>query len=87
MVKHPSHKVQTASLKRIEGQIRGIIKMIDNGKYCVDVLTQIKAVKGALVTVESKILKKHVESCIKNALKNEGDVNAKITELLKLINK
>ena len=45
MNKHPSHKSQTASLKRIEGQIRGIIKMVDSGKYCVDVLTQIKAAK------------------------------------------
>ena len=87
MNEHPSHKSQTASLKRIEGQIRGIIKMVDSGKYCVDVLTQIKAAKGALVAVESKILKKHIESCIKHALKNKDDVNVKITELLKLINK
>ena len=69
MNKHPSHKSQTASLKRIEGQIRGIIKMVESGKYCVDVLTQIKAAKGALVTVEAKILQRHIESCIKNALK------------------
>ena len=72
MNKHPSHKSQTASLKRIEGQIRGIIKMVDSGKYCVDVLTQIKAAKGALVTVEAKILQRHIESCIKNALKKSG---------------
>ena len=87
MNKHPSHKSQTASLKRIEGQIRGIIKMVDSGKYCVDVLTQIKAAKGALVTVEAKILQRHIESCVKNSLKNEDGVNVKITELLKLINK
>lgn len=87
MSKNPSHKSQTASLKRIEGQIRGIIKMVEDGKYCVDVLTQIKAAKGALVTVEGKILQKHIKSCIKHALKNEDDVNVKITELLKVINK
>ena len=87
MNKNPSHKSQTASLKRVEGQIRGIIKMVEDGKYCVDVLTQIKAAKGALVTVEGKILQKHIESCIKHALKNEDDVNVKITELLKVINK
>jgi len=87
MSKNPSHKSQTASLKRIEGQIRGIIKMVEDGKYCVDVLTQIKAAKGALVAVEGKILQKHIESCVKHALKNEDDVNVKITELLKVINK
>ena len=51
MIENPSHKKQLASLKRIEGQIRGIINMIDNGKYCIDVLNQIKAAKSALVSV------------------------------------
>ena len=49
MTENPTHKKQLASLKRIEGQIRGIINMIDDGKYCVDVLNQIKAAKSALV--------------------------------------
>ena len=54
MTDNPSHKKQLASLKRIEGQVRGIINMIDDGKYCIDVLNQIKAAKSALVSVESK---------------------------------
>ena len=62
MTEHPDHNKQLASLKRIEGQIRGIINMINDGKYCVDILNQVKAAKSALVTVESKILKKHIES-------------------------
>ena len=49
MTKHPTHNKQLASLKRIEGQIRGIINMINDGKYCVDILNQVKAAKSALV--------------------------------------
>ena len=64
MKEHPSHQGQLSALKRVEGQIRGVIKMIDEGKYCIDVLNQIKAAKAALVKIESNILKKHVESCV-----------------------
>ena len=65
MIENPSHKKQLASLKRIEGQIRGIINMIDNGKYCIDVLNQIKAAKSALVVttpVSVSMLKPSVSS-------------------------
>ena len=87
MTKHPTHNKQLASLKRIEGQIRGIINMINDEKYCVDILNQVKAAKSALVTVESKILKRHVESCVKTSLNNKSAIDAKVDELLKLINK
>ena len=87
MTKHPTHNKQLASLKRIEGQIIGIINMINDEKYCVDILNQVKAAKSALVTVESKILKRHIESCVKTSLKNKSAIDAKVDELLKLINK
>ena len=87
MKNHPSHNKQLASLKRIEGQVRGIIKMIDEGKYCIDILNQIKAAKSALVRVESNVLKKHIESCVKDSLENKGAADKKVDELLKLINK
>lgn len=87
MKNHPSHNKQIASLKRVEGQIRGIINMVNEEKYCVDILYQIKAAKSALVSVESKILENHIESCVKNSLKNKNDVDVKVSELLKLINK
>ena len=87
MTEHPTHNKQLVSLRRIEGQIRGIINMINDGKYCVDILNQVKAAKSALVTVESKILKRHIESCVKTSLKNKSAVDAKVDELLKLINK
>ena len=87
MSHHPSHKEQLVSLKRIEGQVRGVIKMIEDGKYCIDILNQIKAVKSALVRVESKVLNKHTESCIKQSFRNKGELNTKIEELIKLVNK
>ena len=87
MKNHPSHHSQLSALKRVEGQVRGVIKMIDEGKYCIDVLNQIKAAKAALVKIESNVLKKHVESCVKESFKNKRAVDSKIEELLKLINK
>ena len=87
MTEHPDHNKQLASLKKIEGQIRGIVNMINDGKYCVDILNQVKAAKSASVTVESKILKKHIESCVKSSLKNKKTLDSKVNELLKLINK
>tara|TARA_A100001234_G_C12541082_1_gene348899 strand:+ start:65 stop:328 length:264 start_codon:yes stop_codon:yes gene_type:complete len=87
MSHHPSHKEQLVSLKRIEGQVRGVIKMIEDGKYCIDILNQIKAVKSALVRVESKVLNKHTESCITQSFKNKSELNTKIEELIKLVNK
>ena len=87
MKNHPSHNKQLTSLKRIEGQVRGIINMINEGKYCIEILNQIKAAKSALVSVESEVLKKHIESCVKNSLENKNAADAKVKELLKLINK
>jgi len=87
MKNHPSHQSQLSALKRVEGQVRGIIKMIDEGKYCIDVLNQIKAAKAALVKIESNVLKKHVESCVKESFKNKKALDSKVEELLKLINK
>ena len=87
MNKHPCHKEQLASIRRIEGQIRGIHKMIDEGQYCIDILNQIKAAKAALVKIESNVLKKHVESCVVESFKNKKALDNKVEELLKLINK
>ena len=87
MEDHPSHQSQLSALKRVEGQVRGVIKMIDEGKYCIDVLNQIKAAKAALVRIESNVLKKHVESCVKESFKNKKALDTKVEELLKLINK
>ena len=60
-----------SSIKRIEGQIRGIAKMIEDEKYCIDILNQIKAVRNSLTTVEGKIVKTHLKECVKDALKDK----------------
>ena len=87
MKKNPIYKDQIVGLKRAEGQIRGVIKMIEDGKYCIDILNQVKASKSALVTIEANILKTHVRECVKDAISNPHDFDIKIEELTKLINK
>lgn len=81
-----NHKNTLPRLKKIEGQIRGISKMIENEKYCIDILHQISAVKGALHKVELMILKKHIEGCVTNAIKG-GNAEEKIEELIKTLEK
>tara|TARA_A100001388_G_C28724902_1_gene478404 strand:+ start:786 stop:1043 length:258 start_codon:yes stop_codon:yes gene_type:complete len=81
---HPCHKDQLANLNRIEGQIRGIAKMINDDKYCIDILNQIKAVKNAISSVEGKILKSHLQACIKDAL-SDDNFDIKVEELLKTL--
>ena len=82
---HSCHKDQIAGLNRIEGQIRGISKMIDNDKYCIDILDQIKAVKNALSSVEANILKKHLAECVKDTLGTEKDFEKKVDDIIKTL--
>jgi len=87
MKKNPSHKDNLVALRRIEGQVRGVQKMIENRKYCVDILTQIHAIKGALSRVEETILEKHFHHCVTEAVKGacEKERQQKMDEILKLI--
>ena len=84
-MKHPCHKEQIPHLKRIEGQVRGIAKMIDDDKYCIDILNQIKAVRSAITSVEGKILKKHMKECVKDVLKSEKEFDIKVEEIIKTL--
>ena len=81
------HKDNLVALRRIEGQIRGVQRMIGDRKYCIDILNQIQAVKGALARIEENILKKHLESCVAEAIKGacEEEKQQKMDEVLKLI--
>lgn len=68
-------------LRRIEGQIRGIAKMIDDDKYCIDILTQISAASSALRSVALNLLDDHLEHCVSQALAQGGDAaNVKLAE-------
>ena len=75
------------ALRRIEGQVRGVQKMIENRKYCIDILNQISAIRGALARVEERILEKHFQHCLTEAVKrsSEKEKQQKLNEILKLI--
>ncbi|MFH0738873.1 MAG: metal-sensitive transcriptional regulator [Candidatus Omnitrophota bacterium] len=87
MGKYPDHSGNLVSLRRIEGQVRGIQKMIAGGEYCVDILNQIHAVISALARVEDKILEKHFEGCVTKAVSGKSalDKRHKLKEILQLI--
>lgn len=82
---HPNHKRHIASLKRIEGQVSGIIKMVESEKYCIDILNQVKAVKNSISSVERKILVTHLSACVKSSLEGSKDYEKKVNELLKVL--
>jgi DNA-binding FrmR family transcriptional regulator len=87
MKKNPSHETNLIALRRIEGQIRGVQNMITQRKYCIDILNQIYAVKGALARVEEKILERHFQNCVTQAVRgsSEKEKQQKLDEILKLI--
>ena len=68
-------------LRRIEGQVRGIAKMIEDDKYCIDVLTQISAVNSALQSVALGLLDEHLGHCVTQAVaEGGGEADAKLAE-------
>jgi DNA-binding FrmR family transcriptional regulator len=87
MVTNPSHVDNLVALRRIEGQVRGVQRMIEERKYCIDILNQIYAVKGALGRVEEKILEKHFRNCVTEAVRgsSEKEKQQKMDEIFKLI--
>ena len=84
-MKHATHKDQLINLKKIEGQVRGLQTMIEEEKYCVDILNQIKAVKNALVSVEGKVLKIHLRACIADSLAEKNMIDRKIEEIVNVL--
>lgn len=86
---HKNRDAALNRLKRLEGQVRGIAKMIEDNRYCVDVLTQIAAARAALKGVEKLVIDDHAAHCIEDALASGDpqDQRAKFTELLDLLDK
>ncbi|MFQ5898331.1 MAG: metal-sensitive transcriptional regulator [Candidatus Methylomirabilia bacterium] len=78
-----------ARLRRIEGQVRGIQRMVEDNKYCVDILLQLTAVRGALGQVEKLLLGRHVESCVADAMRSGSELEQqrKIEELLEVFSR
>ena len=69
-----------ARLRRIEGQVRGLQRMVDDDTYCIDVLTQISAATSALESVALQLLDEHLRHCVRHAIEGAGDADAKIAE-------
>lgn len=74
-------------LNRVEGQVRGIGRMVEEDRYCIDVLTQIRAVRAALAKVESEMLKAHLDHCIESAILSGDTIEQrkKASELIELL--
>ena len=74
-------------LGRIEGQVRGLSKMVDEDRYCIDIVTQVAAVRAALRRVEEEILRDHVAHCVEHAIAsgNKADQRRKIEELMNVV--
>ena len=71
-------------LKRIEGQVGGLHRMVEGGRYCIDVLTQINAVRAALHKVEAEVLRSHVAHCVADAFAS-GDVEGQRQKIAELV--
>lgn len=81
---HDKDKLITR-LRRIEGQVRGLQKMIDEEKYCVEVLTQVSSVMAALQKVGVIVLEKHIQGCVRNAIAEGDHEDEAIEELIQVV--
>lgn len=85
----PRHANCVSRLARIEGQVRGVAKMIEDERYCIDILVQLRAIRAAIGKVEAEILKDHADHCVADAM-NSGDAaeqRKKLDELVELFNR
>jgi CsoR family transcriptional regulator, copper-sensing transcriptional repressor len=73
--------------KRIEGQVGGLSRMVEDGRYCIDIVTQISAVQAALRRAEEEILRDHVSHCVEHAITsgNKQDQRKKIAEIIEIL--
>ena len=86
MIDEVAKKDALGRLKRIGGQIGGIERMVDKERYCIDIVNQITAVKRALDQTALIIMKKHIETCVSEAIKKDNSQD-KIDELLDTVDK
>ena len=89
LVARPDSVALGKRLNRIEGQVRGIGRMIEEDRYCIDIMTQISAVRAALRRVEEEILHDHVSHCVQHAIDsgNTAEQKRKITELVETLSR
>ena len=82
-----THAENKTRLARIEGQVRAVGRMVDEGEYCIDIITQIQAARSALQSVSKNILEKHLKHCVNSSLEeqNKTDIDEKIEEIMTVI--
>jgi len=83
------HKEEILRLKKIEGQVRGVQKMIQDGRYCIDILTQLSSIVGAIKSVEGNIMDRHLKGCVRQPFDkgNRNDRQKKIDEVITVLKK
>jgi DNA-binding FrmR family transcriptional regulator len=88
-LRHARHTGQLQRLRRIEGQVRGIVRMVEQERYCVDILTQLRAARAALRRVEDAVLREHVEHCVAQAIRSGEPARQreKVDELLDVLSR
>ena len=86
---HPSHREDLVRLRRIKGQIEGVERMVEENRYCMDIVTQIRSIMAALRSAEGLVMERHLRHCVTDAInaKNERLTEEKINELLTLFQK
>ena len=86
---HPKNSDALRRLKNIEGQVRGIYRMVEEEKYCVDILTQVSAVRAALNKAGMTILRRHIEHCVADAIRSSDEMSSHriIEELMQVLAK
>ncbi|WED43401.1 metal-sensitive transcriptional regulator [Legionella cardiaca] len=89
MLKHPTHEKELSRINRVLGQLEGIKKMIEEKRYCVDIMTQLRASRNALKTIELSVLETHIGHCLAQACTTgcEADKNERIREIINLLQK
>ena len=85
MADYPKHDQLLPRLRRIEGQVRGIRRMVESGRYCIDIVQQLTAARRALEEVALKVMTGHINGCVSMAIRKR-DGRAKIDELMRTIN-
>ena len=83
------HSSQISRLNRIGGQVRGLSKMVEEGRYCIDIVTQIKAIRSALTAVEANVIEEHLNYCLVRAIdsKKKSETSEMLEEIKSLLKK
>jgi DNA-binding FrmR family transcriptional regulator len=84
---YPDHEAQLARLAKVEGQIKGVRKMIEERRYCIDIVMQIKAISAALRQIQMGVLEKHVHHCVRQSVESRDPdyIGQKVEEIVKVL--